>query len=176
MKIAIMAMDPGGTTGVAWGIFDTDHRSVASMLQLREAAGSESIQGISEQQIPKLADIWKDFSRESHSEHELSLQDIELVMEDWQVRPRIARTGKVPVIPVQIAWGVLGYRMGRSREYEEGGWGPTNEIQVIWQQPGQAMSFGTKQRLQKWNCWVVGRPHERTAWQHIAVRLSHHVR
>jgi hypothetical protein len=62
--------------------------------------------------------------------------------------------------------------MGSADEYERGNWGPAGPVRVVWQQPSAAATFGTKSRLESWDCWVRGKQHERSAWRHLGVRVA----
>lgn len=166
-----MAMDPGGTTGVAWGIFDLSD-TIAHALRTKRRAGSESFKGDPVDQIHPLAKLWGEFRNLCHFTYGIPVDQIDLVIEDWIVRPKVVLTGHTPVLPVMISWGVIGYRMGARDEYENNYRGPTAPLEVIWQQPGPAMNLGTSARLKSWDCWPVGRPHEREAWCHVALRIA----
>ena len=68
MNIGIFAVDPGGKTGVAWGIFDPGApRGVRESLRNKLRAGSDTIQGDERHQISQIANSWMEFYNPSTS-------------------------------------------------------------------------------------------------------------
>lgn len=73
-----------------------------------------------------------------------------------------------------IIYGIEGYRMGRADEWREHRRGPLHVPPMIMQTASQAKGFATNKRLKEWDCWVVGREHERSAMQHLAYFVKHY--
>jgi hypothetical protein len=167
-----MAIDPGGATGVAWGVFDLKGGSFEEAMLGREHDGSKTLSGSEESQIRQLAVQWMLFYRRCVEEHGLGPGDVELVCENFVPQPGKAHTEE-GVISIRIIWGLIGYRMGAADEYDRGGWGPVAAPQMVLQMAETASTFAKSDRLRKWGCWVRGKEHERSAWKHICARLSH---
>ena len=176
---SIFAVDPGGHTGVAWGTFPVDAGSIEAALAGRKFSGSTTLEGDERQQIMDLALLWGDFYRDCTSKQLVSAQDVELVFEDFTLRPGSHGGGKDGTSPERITWGFEGFRMGA---YEQ--WLKTHRKTpsfmpaIIWQQPGDSAAFSkpiggkSQHKLKDWGVWVVGREHERSAWSHIALRIG----
>jgi hypothetical protein len=173
---AIMAMDPGGKTGVAWGIFDVNGKSPIEAIATRMEDGSCTVDGREEDQIRELALLWRAWLRRCVAKHCMPEDSVELVIEDFQMRKGDWAEGTDIILPVRVTWGLIGYRLGQVDEYERGGWGPALAPRVILQQPSQASTYATDDRLKRWGLWVRGREHERSAWRHVACRVNSIVR
>lgn len=173
---AIFALDPGGSSGLAWGVFDTSpDLTVAEAMRSRLHADSTTVVGDEYEQIKLIATFWMTFYRECVYERLLDPQAVEFVCEDFVQRPGPTPGGKEGQSPIRIMWGVEGYRMGRADEFKGRKINSKARIhapRMILQLPSDSSAYGTKQRLKDWNCWVVGREHERSAWKHVALRVA----
>ena len=175
---AIFAVDPGGHTGIAWGTFNVTERNVGDALANRVLAGSTTLEGDERQQVIDLAELWHDFFRTAVKKQGLAPNAVELVFEDFTLRPGSHGGGKEGTSPERISWGFIGYRLGAEAEWRRSHRRtPAYSPQIIWQQPGDSSAFsavGRKKqyRLKDWDVWVVGREHERSAWSHIALRIA----
>jgi hypothetical protein len=164
-------MDPGGHTGLAWGIFDVTV-SVGDALENAIDRGSATIEGDEYAQITAIADLWTSFYRRCIREGCMEPESVEFVSEDFVQRPG-GSGGKEGQSPIRILWGVEGYRMGRAAEFKgrKDSKAKVFAPRVILQHPSLG-SHVTSKRLREYGCWVVGREHERSAWKHIIVRLG----
>lgn len=164
-------MDPGGHTGLAWGIFD-ETASVSQALQNGIDKGSTTITGDEYEQIVAGADHWIRFYRDCVNRRLLLPEQIEFVSEDFVQRPG-GGGGKEGNSPLRILWGIEGYRLGRAAEFKgrRGSLAKIYAPRAILQHPSLGSAI-TSRRLREYGCWVVGREHERSAWKHIAVRLG----
>lgn len=178
-KRAIFAVDPGGHTGVAWGIFDVSVGDVGAALGTRVHDGSTTFEGDERKQIMDLAALWAEFYRLCTTERGMSAQDVELVFEDFTLRPGSHGGGKDGTSPERITWGFEGFRMGAHYQWikthkKTPAWMPA----IIWQTPGDSAAFGkpiggkSQHKLKEWGVWIVGREHERSAWSHVALRIG----
>src|SRR4051794_15142811 len=109
-------MDPGGHTGLAWGIFD-ETASTAEALQNGLQKGSATVTGDEYAQIERIADLWTSFYRDCVNTRLLDPTKVEFVSEDFVQRPG-GSGGKEGNSPLRILWGVEGYRMGRAAEFK----------------------------------------------------------
>lgn len=176
MNIGVFGCDPGGHTGLAWGIFD--HRAkggVAEALQTRMNAGSATVTGDERQQIREVTEIWRSFYSACVRSALLPPDHVWLVFEDFIMRPGQTAGGRDSTIPLALIWGIEGYRMGRADEWSENNRGPLHVPSLVLQTAGQASSFATAERLKEWDLWVRGREHERSAWKHVALFVQRYM-
>jgi hypothetical protein len=174
--VAVMAVDPGGTTGVAWGVYDLSHKSIADMLAAGEMTGCAQVTGAEEWQAAKIVEHWVDF--EMFARHKYGADPL-LVFEDFILRVgkgSSERAGLSPVRITSLVYGLLlGHHVGTAAPWGEDAWEAARRSQMIpWklQQPSAAKSFATKDRLKRWGLWQVGMQHARDAWRHVALALA----
>lgn len=192
---AIFAIDGGNATGLAWGIFDDKARSVEEAFKSQLHADAATInhrlkrkrktmyqhhtQANVEPQLAPLSDeeqialIYKGFAgfkRFAVNTCRLDPSDVELIIEDFILLPGQHAGGRDGVASIRIAWGVAGYQMGISAEYER----RHRQLHVsepIWQPPSAQGKY-SDDLLRRWGIWIPGREHERSALKHIAYRLN----
>jgi|307.fasta_scaffold00350_6 hypothetical protein len=168
---AIFAVDPGGHTGVASAILDETKPRAIDAVRNRIHGLSTTLTGPEEAQIRELYKLWLDFKTHAVRTGLLDPSQVELVVEDFVLRGGQTSGGRAGTSPERIAWGFLGYRMGRHDQ-----WKSQHKLAhfspVIWQQPGQAARYWNKNILQEADAWVRGRPHERSAFGHMIFRVN----
>lgn len=171
---SIFAVDPGGHTGIAWGTFPVSAGDIGAALAGRVFAGSITLEGDERQQIIDLALLWQDFYRACVTEQMMDPKDVELVFEDFTLRPGSHGGGKDGTSPERITWGFEGFRLGAYHQWlKTFHKTPSYMPAIIWQQPSDSSAVSAKQqRLKEWGVWTVGREHERSAWSHIALRIG----
>lgn len=157
-KFAVMAVDPGGTTGCGTGVFRTDKGDDMLVSVFARAVKKNQIstweeKGPSELQSRVIVAHWTDFRFRCNTEYGIPLPNIHLVMEDFALRELQAE-----LISVEIKGGVKTLLVG-----ENGTW-PLGKLQ--WQQPSQAKSV-KNDRLKRLGIWVVGSEHRRDVMRHI---------
>jgi hypothetical protein len=164
-------MDPGGHTGLAWGIFDPT-ASFTDAIAGAADKGSTTIVGEEHDQIRQIAYFWMRFYRGCVQERCMPPENVEFVSEDFVQRPG-GSGGKEGQSPIRILWGVEGYRMGRADEFRgrQRSQFKVHAPPMILQHPTLGSGV-TSKRLRDYGCWVVGKEHERSAWKHIIVRLG----
>ena len=173
MNIGVFAVDPGGATGIAWGIFDPKHKDgLEGALRDRLLPGSTTITGDERTQIREMATLWSDFYSACVRSACLPIDHVWLVVEDFVLKPGETSGGRDSIAPVPLIWGLEGYRMGRLDEWQQHKRGPAAMPPMILQLASQAKSVATNARMKDWGIWVVGREHERSAWAHIACFLK----
>jgi hypothetical protein len=170
-SICLFVIDPGQTTGLAWGRFKEDG-SVADRLKSRERFGTATVTGSDMAQIRTIFRRWTTFQREAYHDG----LDHELIIEDF-ILTRLRSSERSGLSPVRITAALDGYRHGMADAYEAGGFGPSRVRTPIYQQPSDAFSFATDARLRNWGLWIPGaaREHEREALAHLCLRLSRRV-
>lgn len=156
---AIWSLDPGGSSGLAWGIIDETAPTVAEALEGIQGKGSMTVKGQVEVQAMLLWEDWRTW--QTHASVEQA-DGVNMVVENFIIRPGMHGGGVEGVYPARIGWALWGLRYGHEDMF------PT----IHWQEPGDAMSFGTDKRLRSWGLWVRGREHERDAFRHLALRVA----
>lgn len=177
MNIAVFGVDPGGATGLAWGVFNPHEKDIGDQLRNRMLDGSVTIDGEAREQITKIGALWGSFFRTTVENALLPPERVWLVVENFIYSGKNNYSGESAMISTAIIWGLEGYRMGRRDEWlDRPGRNKDSRKAVmpnmILQPAGDAKNFAKPERLKEWNCWVVGRDHERSAWQHIAFFLK----
>lgn len=164
----LFCVDPGGHTGVAWSIVDISSHDVKTAMQNRLNQGSTTIEGPEASQIRELYVCWIKFKRLCVKQFLLP-EEVELVLEDFTLRPGQHAGGKDGTTPERIAWGFEGYRMGRADAY-----GPRAKhyAPIHWQSASAKSRYDKRPKLTEAAAWVVGREHERTAYAHMMLRLN----
>lgn len=139
-------------------------------------SGSTTVTGNERTQIREIANLWAAFYRCCVRSCLLPPENVWFVCEDFVLKPGETAGGKDATSPVALIWGVEGYRMGRSDEFKEARRGRQVSMPpMVLQMAGQASTYATSQRLKEWDCWIVGREHERSAFKHIALFLSRYI-
>lgn len=173
MNIGIFSCDPGGATGLAWGIFDPFAQGgMAEVIATRMNDGSATVTGDERTQIREVSELWLAFYRQCVRSACLPPGQVRFVCENFIIKPGQTGGGKDMSISTSIIWGVEGYRMGRADEWKEHRRGKLVMPPMVLQLANQASTYATNQRLKDWNLWVKGREHERSAWRHVALYLA----
>jgi len=171
MNVAVFAVDPGGATGLAWGIFDPT-QEIGACLRGRMDAGSTTVDGDIPTQIRAVAQEWQKFFRHAVNVSRLPVDHV------WYVCENFTYTGanyggESAVISTALIWGIEGYRMGTADERKSRRGGRRTAMpQMILQEAGQASAAARNAWLKEWGVWVVGKEHERSAWKHVAYFLK----
>lgn len=103
--LAIMAVDPGGKTGVACGIFRDDVEDVKSAVRRARKKGALKaweLSGSAEAQAIALAHTWMEFEFKAHVEMRIPRKSVVLVIENFELRQLAA-----DLAPVEVMRGML---------------------------------------------------------------------
>jgi hypothetical protein len=181
--LAIMTADPGGKTGVAWGFLNAEADTVGAALRRARRKGSlggAELQGSPESQARWIAERWVDFHYRAISELGCRSEDVDLVLEAFDLRQR-----NVDLAPVKVTHALLSLlqkpgvdppsvsqKTDESFSFIRTGTALWPFGQPIFQKPDQAMTFATNKRLREWDAWVVGSEHIRDAMRHLAARAN----
>lgn len=157
--LGIFTIDPGGHTGMSWGIYDMKAGLVKDCMRKRKFSGSVTITGDEQVQLAQMLTYYDDFA-ELCNEEEIRY---ELVIEDFSLLPGSHTPGKEGISPVRYAWVLVGYLWCREQPVIP---------DVIWQLPGVGMRYNNRQMLTNWGAWIVGKEHERAAFAHAGARLQ----
>lgn len=156
---ALMAIDPGGTTGVA-ALHVTLGGTVAETLTegvtLRKAI---EVKGYWREQVYELDRLADRFRYTANVEHAIQLDNVHVIMENFLADPRRIGGGATDLSSVWIA----------------GGFAAVQAEEPIWQNPSDK-GYAKNERLKRWGLWEVGSEHKRDCWRHIAYRLNRLIR
>ena len=171
---AIFAIDPGKSTGVAWGTINERHKGFAyEAVAQRLLSGSTTITAEEPNQIRTLYKLWTEFKRRCVIKNSMHVDWIDLVIEDFVLFPG-EKPGRDTTVPERIAWGFEGYRMAMYDKHRPHANPTTHKhyTPITWQKSGAAHRFTTRELLTKADAWIVGREHERSAFAHMILRTN----
>jgi hypothetical protein len=151
----IFAVDPGGSTGVAWGIFNARASSLDEALRNVVYPGSVTVTGRIRQQVREVASLWRAFLAACVNDGLLPPENVEYISEDF-VPGNNAK--KETISPLIISWCIEGCRQV---------YAPA----TIWQMPGDGAGISNN-ILREAGFWVRGKDHEQSARRHVAFRVS----
>lgn len=163
-----MAVDPGGTTGVARGFFNVarvDEPSVRSVVGRAVRKSALKVDQVPreapfdiepEQHAHVLMAMWTSFKFQANTGLGIALPDIHLVFEDF-----LLNRATVDLAPVKVTSAMKALLTARP-----GG----NVIET--QPPAMAMTYATNARLKDWGVWTVAMEHGRDATRHLCLRVS----
>lgn len=153
---AFLALDPGGTTGVA-AAYVTSYATLKESLLSARLKKAMEVTGDWLEQARTLSDIMWRFQYTANVEHSIPMDCIHFAIEDFVLRMP-AVTPNMTSIWVAAATVAI--------------FNPTGKL-IKWQQPSQAKGFATDARLKLWGLYNVGESaHERDAWRHVATCVN----
>jgi hypothetical protein len=179
-KFAVMTVDPGGTTGVAQGLFNTRGgrltiRSLVGRAVRKEAVRVAEVvparepgpRAESAHQAAILYRAWLDFNFKATVELGVSVPDVHLVIEDFQLRQRSAELS-----PVEVTHAFLAYLRGETGTWAAMSLTPAGRLHF--QAASEAKTYATNERLKLWGAYglTVGKEHGRDAARHLILRAS----
>jgi hypothetical protein len=179
VNVGVFSCDPGGQTGLKWGIYNPQAGDIGVQLKTPLHPGSATVSGSTREQIREIAEIWFSFFRTCVGVGQLPPEKCWFVCEDFIYAPGVNYEGDSGKISTAIIWGVEGYRMGRADEWRKRHKGAKLYIPpMVLQSASEAKSYATAARIKEWGCWVRGYAgkleHEFSATQHIAFFLARH--
>ena len=173
--IGFLSIDPGVTTGLAWGVFDLGAESVGEALLNGSKTGFAEATGSEQWQVSSIVGMWEELEAYCKSEG----IPCEIIIEDFILRPGRASADRAQLAPVRITAMLEGLLLGREVGLVAGlGAEAFREITgtamppIVKQQVSAAKGFATRERLERWGCWKVAMRHSRDAWRHIALRIA----
>ena len=166
---AIFAVDPGGSTGIAWGTFYKDAMTVEEALATRIGSGQLTVEDTDRNQVVSITQKWRGLYK-SWVGMGIDPSECYMVIESFVLGPKTP-SGKDPLRAINIGQGIYYYRLGQAHEHDR--WNcPTAPVIVYWQTPAQASGYAKDARLKDWGVWIKGKDHERSAWRHAALRIA----
>ena len=166
--ICLWCLDPGQHSGVVWGRV-WEQGLIADRLAQRSHWGTTTVTGGELEQARKLWALYRDFRYECQK----AGLKVEMVIEDF-ILTRLKSSDRSGISPVRVTSMFMGYRHGLSDAYNMAGFGPTEVIEPVYQQPSDAMTYATDERLRRWGLWIPGAEaeHEREATKHFCLRVA----
>lgn len=166
----IMAVDPGITTGIAYGIID--HMPGASVEDLIAV----SAEGVTVEQVwdrdeiasgIQIATLFCKLRDEYVGMKRPKCGGIHLVVEDFLLRPRVVSLKREVLAPVRVTAAIETVLVERLVPMR----GDTTYTVRL---PAQAMQFATNERLRMWEIWnrSRGKPHGRDALRHWCTHVA----
>lgn len=176
MNIGVFGLDPGGASGVGWGLFNPHHKEGADgAIRERQLHGTTTVEGGPREQIREISSLWLSFYRSMVTVGCLPPDRIWFVSEDYIQVPGNTSGGKETQISSSVMWGIEGYRMGRADEWKEHKRGGVVVPTMILQPAGMAMGAFSNDRLRNIGWWPKGRDHEQSVVKHICYFVKHYV-
>jgi hypothetical protein len=165
---AVLAVDPGGTTGVAGGYVELQSTLKATLATLSRRKAVE-VEGPWLDHGKQIAKIMSNFVFTANVENGLPLDNIHIVFEDFVLRMPASTAN---LTSIWVAAGAVAMYQHRAPLLSGEGEVELDPVPIIWQQAGQAKSLASNDRLRLWDLWEVGSAHKRDAWRHFAVRVN----
>lgn len=161
-RVAVAAVDPGGTSGVFCGCVALDSTMKGTVKTLSRVKRGE-IDGPFYEQGFAIASVLEEWFANSTFDY-VRVDQQWIVIEDFVLRRRVegGATGNLTAVWVAAALhGILAAE-------------PACPVTVEYQQPSDAKRFATNARLKMWKLWrpTVGQPHARDAARHWAVKVN----
>jgi len=177
--VAIFWIDPGVSTGLAWGIFNPKEKLVADAMTGRLFSGSATV-GSGGHTIPDLHhhareiyDWWTKFKTEAVVEHCMSPEKVVLGCESYLPRPNMDKNGAKGLFPAFVIGALEAYRLAKFDSYKP--MRARHYTPLTLQNPSQGMKYMFRKYLDPWGCWAGVPEHEREAFSHIGAYLMGHM-
>ena len=170
----IFCIDPGQSTGVAWGVLNEKWKGYAwEAVRDRINSASTTVTGDEQTQIRQLYQTWSAFKRACVRQGQMEPDWIDLVVEDFVLFPG-EKPGRNTTWPERVAWGFEGYRMAMFDRHRPHAQPALRHITPItWQKSAAASRFFKDRDLMtNAGCWIRGRDHERSAFAHMILRTN----
>jgi hypothetical protein len=163
---AVLAIDPGGTTGIGAGYVELrpTRRETLSTLYHRKAV---EVTGDWLEQSAQLAQMMNRFVFTANVENSLPLDNIHICIEDFILRRRQEGGATGNLTSCWVAAGAVAlFQTDQGLEVVEG------VMPIKWQQPSHAKTLMTDARLKSYGLWEVGSAHLRDVWRHFGLRVD----
>lgn len=172
---AILAIDPGGTTGVAAGyveLGDTRRETLETMTNNK----TTEVTGDYLWQAAKLDTIFRNFVFTANVEYGIPLPNISIAIEDFVLRRRRegGATGNLTSCWVAAAAVAMFHKvMLATPDGKQITAVAADQTGCIhWQTASDAKHVANDARLKSYGLWIVGSAHERDANRHLVLRVD----
>jgi hypothetical protein len=163
---AIMAVDPGTTTGVAAGLFHPA-AEVAGCIAHGDWEAWE-VEGSPAEQAWQIMDEFRDRQTEWNLAG-VAISDIHLVCESFALRMKKAHgagSDQRMMDPIRVSTALETLAL-RQHKGEIISW-----VRIHYQMPSEAKRYVTNERMRRWGAWVKGSEHKRDATRHMVKKVS----
>lgn len=163
---AVMAIDPGTTTGAVAGLFHA-----AADIPTCIANGdweAWEVDGSPAEQAWQIMDEFRDLQAEWNIAG-VAMPDIHLVCESFALRLKKAHgagSDQRMMDPIRVITALETLAL---RPWQDG---YRRWIKLEYQLPSEAKGYVTNERMRRWNAWVVGSEHKRDATRHMVKKIS----
>lgn len=179
---SIVSIDPGGATGLAWAVVGRSELKKLGATQALAAAKAdgrligEQVQGSSEFDSAAYCLAWIEvWQREAARRTRGKVQvHSRIVMEDFILRERTKdRSLLAPVRMIaMLEFGLYAFGSPTASPAQVSPeMAKLGTVGVTKQQPSDAKSVATDERLKRWGLWHAGSPHVRDAIRHMIIYL-----
>lgn len=171
--IAVFAVDPGETTGIAAGLFKPLGTLRETVTNGRLMHKTAEVYGEYLEQASELASLMWRFQYTMQVEQGVPAENIHFVYEDFVLRRRRegGATGNLTSCWVAAAAVALYSCHGVTIDsYGNMKFSSDESLPVVWQQPSEAYFY--KNDLKRFGLWEKGSEHKRVANMHICCRVS----
>lgn len=167
----IMAVDPGITTGLAYGIVDHLPDVAVSDLIAGNAEGVTVEQVWEKDEVKsgiEIATLFMAKRDECLAVKRPRCMKVVLVIEDFVLRGRIGSTKRDGLAPVRVTAAIHAALMLKRIPFQDG------VTLVTRRMPSEAMTYATNPRLKDWGIYpaTVGKEHGRDAARHWCTQLA----
>lgn len=182
MMRGIFWFDPGVSTGVAWGVFNLKSKLVIDAMKDRLNSGSTTIKTDGYQmshaieQAQKLWIEWRRFKRQCIVEGRMDPDSVIIGAENFVLTPVRHTPGIEGIFPTYVLGAFEGYRHGLFDSSRAFGRSHRHISPLVLQMAAKGKKYDNQNHLKKWDAWIVGKEHERTAFAHIGAYLMDHLR
>lgn len=165
-NFAIMAIDPGTTTGAVAGLFHAA-ADIASCLKQGDWEAWE-VKGSPAEQAWEIMDEFRD-RQATWNVDGVAIPNIHLVCESFALRLKKAHgagSDQRMLDPIRVSTAMealsFHYSMNELRQW----------IRIEYQLPSEAKGYVTNERMRRWGAWVKGSEHKRDATRHMVKKIS----
>lgn len=170
----MLAIDPGGTTGVAAGyveLEETRRKTLETMINKKSA----EVSGNYLSQAAQLDTIFRNFVFTANVENGIPLPNIHIAIENFVLRRSRegGATGDLTSCWVAAAAVAMFHKVIAvvdEKQYTQVA--ADSEGSIHWQMPSDAKHVANNERLKSYGLWVVGSEHERDAFRHLVLRVD----
>jgi hypothetical protein len=175
---AVLAIDPGGTTGIAAGYMELENTRRSTLEGMYNKKSAE-VKGNYLEQAVALDNIFRHFIFTANVEHGIPQPNIHVAIEDFVLRRRTegGATGNLTSVWVAAAFaGILckHFTLVDDSDVVEALTVMDDEPAkaITWQTASDAKHVANDERLKSYGLWVVGSAHERDAFRHLVLRVD----
>ncbi len=171
---AILAIDPGGTTGVAAGYVELEETRRKTLETMTNKKSAE-VHGDYLSQAAQLDTIMDNFVFTANVEYGIPFPNIHIAIENFVLRRSRegGATGDLTSCWVAAAAVAMFHKVVVIVDGKQCTWvAASNAGSIHWQMPSDAKHVANNDRLKSYGLWVVGSAHERDAFRHLVLRVD----